>query len=331
MKKIIVISGATGMSGSETVRKLLHKGYEVIAFDNFFASSIESISDVKDYPNLTFFEYDLCNTEHMQMLEVHLRKRLDKEPATLSFINYAAVVHTKYFYIPEATFQTNVIGMKDFLQMAIRLEAEIYLNCSTSEVYSMASYKEGGVCEDDALMLVTAESSQRTSYATGKLLTEFFMKEAVNNKQIRGCSIRFANVYSNDELFPEHIIPYTISTLLHSNTIKLLVNAQNTYRTFLHNQDSCDAVIALLETPDALDGSIYNVGTNEEILIPDLVRLIAKKIGKPQIDIIYEGERSADPARRLLNTEKINVRTSWTPKVTLDKGLDMCIAEKLKA
>jgi dTDP-glucose 4,6-dehydratase len=219
--------------------------------------------------------------------------------------------------------------MKEFLQMAIRLGAEIYLNCSTSEVYSMASYKEGGVCESDALMLVTAESSQRTSYATGKLLTEFFMKEAVDNKQIKGCSIRFANVYSNDELLPEHIIPYTIDSFIHGNSIQLLANAQNTYRTFLHNQDSCDAVIALLETPEALDGSVYNVGTDEEILIPDLVRLIAKKMGKQHVNIHYEGERSADPTRRLLNTQKIRTRTKWLPKVTLDKGIDMCIVAKI--
>jgi dTDP-glucose 4,6-dehydratase len=329
MKKIAVISGATGMSGNETVRKLLKKDYEVIAFDNFFASSIDSIRDVLKHSNLTFFEYDLCNIAHMELLETHIRKCLEKEPAILNFINYAAVVHTKYFYIPEATFQANVVGMKNFLTMAIRLGANIYLNCSTSEVYSMASYKDGGVCENDALMLVTAESSQRTSYATGKLLTEFFMKEAVEHDQIKGCSIRFANVYSNDELFPEHIIPYTINALQKSNTIKLLTNAKNTYRTFLHNQDSCDAVIALLEAPDALDGSIYNVGTNEEILIPDLVQLIAEKMGKSSVSIVYEGERSADPARRLLNTNKIRKRTDWIPKITLEKGLDMCIAKKM--
>jgi dTDP-glucose 4,6-dehydratase len=328
MKKLVVISGATGMSGNETVRKLLEKDYEVIAFDNFFASSVDFIRDVLEHPRLTFFEYDLCNAQHMQLLETHIRKCMEKEAVSLSFINYAAVVHTRYFYIPEATFQTNVVGMKDFLAMAIRLGAGIYLNCSTSEVYSMASYKDGGVCESDALMLVTAESSQRTSYATGKLLTEFFMKEAVEQKQIIGCSIRFANVYSNDELFPEHIIPYTISALQKSDRIKLLINAQNTYRTFLHNQDSCDAVIALLETPAALDGSIYNVGTSEEILIPDLVHLIAKKMNKSAINIEYDGERSADPARRLLNTDKIRTRTGWAPKVTLEKGLDMCIAKK---
>jgi len=192
----------------------------------------------------------------------------------------------------------------------------------------MASFKEGGVLEDDALLLVTAESSQRTSYATGKLLTEFFIREAVEKGQIKGCSIRFANVYSNDELLPEHIIPYTIDAIFKGDTIKLLNNAKNTYRTFLHNYDSCDAVIALLETPNALNGSVYNVGTDEEISILELVQIIAKKIGKDKIKIVYEGERSADPLRRLLNTEKIRKNTKWTPKVDLNTGLDMCISTK---
>ena len=40
---------------------------------------------------------------------------------------------------------------------------------------------------------------------TGKLLTEFFMKDAVDEGKIKGCSIRFANVYSKNELNPKHI------------------------------------------------------------------------------------------------------------------------------
>jgi dTDP-glucose 4,6-dehydratase len=327
MKKLVVISGATGMSGSETVRQLLQKGYYVVAFDNFFASSIDSIKDVAQHPNLMFFEYDICNKEQMLKLEALLQKLILYENVGLSFINYAAVVHTKYFYIPSSTFETNVFGMKLFLDMAIRLNAEIYINCSTSEVYSYGSYKEGGVCENEPLHFATAEESLRTSYATGKLQTEFFMKEAVNNGKIKGCSIRFANVYSNDELFPEHIIPHTIDSLLNGNTVKLLTNAKNTYRTFLHNRDSCDAVISLLEMPAILDGSVYNAGTQEEIRIPELVEFIAKKMNR-QANIIYEGERSSDPVRRLLNTDKIRSKTNWMPNITLDRGLDMCIAEK---
>lgn len=330
MKNLVVISGAAGMSGSETVRKLLKKGYEIVAFDNFFASSIDSLKDIIEHPNLTFFEYDLCNIDQMKILELDIKERLAKQNYNLSFINYAAVVHTKYFYVPEATFQTNVLGMKYFLDMAIRLGASVYINSSTSEVYSMASYKEGGVLENDPLMLITAESSQRTSYATGKLMTEFFMREAVDRQKIKGCSIRFANVYSNDELLPDHIIPYIIDSLQKNNQVKLLTNAKNTYRSFLHNYDSCDAVIALLETSEVLDGSIYNVGTDEEIVIPDLVEKIAIKMDKKDVQIIYDGVRTADPQRRLLNTSKIKIRTNWEPKVTLDEGLDMCVKTKVK-
>jgi dTDP-glucose 4,6-dehydratase len=37
----------------------------------------------------------------------------------------------------------------------------------------MQSFKDGGVNENEPILFATAEQSQRTSYATGKLLTEF--------------------------------------------------------------------------------------------------------------------------------------------------------------
>lgn len=34
-----------------------------------------------------------------------------------------------------------------------------------------------------------------------KLMTEFFIKDAVDEGKIKGCSVRFANVYSKNELY----------------------------------------------------------------------------------------------------------------------------------
>lgn len=242
------------------------------------------------------------------------------------FINCAAVVHTKHFYEVENTFQTNVLGMKDFLERAIALNADTYINCSTSEVYSMQSWNEnGGVRESDYLAMSTAEHSQRTSYACGKLMTEFFMKDAVDKGYIKGCSIRFANVYSKHERFAEHIIPHIIDNLLESHTVTLLENSKVNKRTFLHNIDSCRAVMALIDSQEALDGTVYNVATDEELTIIDLVRTLAKKMDIDDVEIKFEGYRKSDPERRLLNTEKIRTRTTWTPIVTLDEGLSMCV------
>lgn len=194
------------------------------------------------------------------------------------YVNCAAVVHTEYFYHAEDTFQTNVLGMRSFLAQAIEVGAGCFINCSSSEVYSMQSYCPGGVKEDDYIHLATAEHSQRTSYATGKLMTEFFMREAVNNGSIRGCSIRFANVYGNYERFAKHIIPHIASSLMQSGEVTLLHNAKETSRTFLHNSDSCGAVLALINTEGALDGSVYNVATQEEISIINILLYSSKKI-----------------------------------------------------
>ncbi|MDE7177474.1 MAG: NAD(P)-dependent oxidoreductase [Lachnospiraceae bacterium] len=324
--RLYIISGVTGMTGNELARKLVASGEKVIGFDNFFASSIKTVEDIITNVNFIFHEYDLNNRGQMEKLKeevVALKDTCEK----LVYINCAAIVHTEHFYYVNRTFETNVIGMKAFLDQAVEVGADVYINCSTSEVYSMNSWSSSGVSESDYITMANAEHSQRTSYATGKLLTEFFMKDAVLLHQIKGCSIRFANVYSKNELYPKHIIPHIIHELKEKGNVELLENSKKNRRTFLHNEDSCAAVIALAETDSALDGSVYNVATDEEISIIDLVKLCAKKLGIDDPQITFKGYRESDPERRILSTEKIRTRTEWTPKITLSEGIEMCVKE----
>ncbi len=328
MKSLYVLSGASGMTGSELVRQILEaeKDSRIIGFDNFFASSIDTVKDNLDNSGFVFYEYDINNTDQMKTIEDQVLREKGAYDRTI-YINCAAVVHTEHFYEVEHTWVTNVISMKSFLEQAIRVKADTYINCSTSEVYSMQSWNEnGGVRESDYLVMSTAEHSQRTSYACGKLMTEFFMKDVVDKGKIKGCSIRFANVYSKHERFAKHIIPHIINELLEKGSVTLLENSKKNSRAFLHNIDSCRSVMALINSDKALDGTVYNVATDEEITIIDLTYKIAEKMGLPKPGIIFNGYRSSDPERRILNTEKIRSRTDWTPIITLDKGLDMCVA-----
>lgn len=328
MKSLYVLSGASGMTGSELVRQILEAEEEslIIGFDNFFASSIDTIKEYITDPRLVFNEYDINNVSHMKVIEEEVNRKKSAFNKVV-YINCAAVVHTEHFYEVEHTWETNVVSMKSFLEQAIRVKADIYINCSTSEVYSMQSWNEnGGVRESDYLLMSTAEHSQRTSYACGKLMTEFFMKDAVDKGKIKGCSIRFANVYSKHERFAKHIIPHIINELLEKGSVTLLENSKKNRRAFLHNIDSCRSVLALINSESALDGTVYNVATDEEITIIDLTYKIAEKMGLSKPEIIFSGYRSADPERRILNTEKIRTRTNWTPVITLDKGLEMCVA-----
>lgn len=327
MGDLYVVSGVTGMTGNELARQLTGKGHRVIGFDNFFASSLHTVGDILGSPLFVFHEYDINDKGQMESLKEEV---LAEKPGhgRLVYINCAAVVHTEHFYHIDRTFTTNVLGMKGFLDQAVEVGADVYINCSTSEVYSMASWSaDGGVRESDYLTLADAEHSQRTSYAVGKLLTEFFMKDAVNEGRIRGCSIRFANVYSKNELYPKHILPHILHSLKEKGRVELLENSRKNRRTFLHNIDSCSAVLALADTESALDGSVYNVATDEEISIIDLVKLCGEMMGTPEPEIIFKGYRESDPERRLLNTEKIRSRTGWAPKMTLEMGIRECVEE----
>lgn len=331
MSKLYAISGVTGMTGNELVRQILVDGStdRVLGFDNFYASSIETVSDHINDERFEFFEYDLNNREQMTVFEERVNA-VKGSYEEIIYINCAAVVHTEHFYHVYETFETNVEGMNEFLMQAIRVGAQKFINCSTSEVYSMNSWNEnGGVKESDFLTLSVAEHSQRTSYATGKLLTEFFVKDAVIEGKIKGCSIRFANVYSKDERYPKHIIPFIINSFRDNGKVVLLENSKKNRRTFLNNYDSCSAVLALASTDSALDGSVYNVATDEEISIIDLAKLCAEKMGISDPVIEFEGYRESDPERRLLSTTKIRTRTNWKPQVDLNKGLDECIKNYL--
>ena len=168
MKSLYVLSGASGMTGSELVRQILEaeKDSRIIGFDNFFASSIDTIKEYLDDSRFVFNEYDINDVSQMRMVEEEVEREKNAFDRVV-YINCAAVVHTEHFYEVEHTWETNVISMKSFLEQAIRVKADIYINCSTSEVYSMQSWNEnGGVRESDYLMMSTAEHSQRTSYGS---------------------------------------------------------------------------------------------------------------------------------------------------------------------
>ncbi len=323
MKDLIVISGVAGMPGSETAPRCLEAGRTVLGCDNFFCGSPAVVEELTKL-GLVFFEYDICRADEMDKFFA-VAKRLSVGADRRIFINCAAVVHTKHFYQPENTFGVNVLGMRDCFRRCLQAHFHVFLNCSTSEVYSLDSWRPGGVIESSPVLLATAEQSLRTSYAAGKLMTEFFLREAVEKGQIRGCSIRFANVYSPYELHSDHIIPHIIDSIVRNGKLTLLENARTTRRTFLHNVDSCAAVISLMDSDKSLDGSVYNVGTQEEIYIPDLAVRILEFLQRPEVPVYFVGHRDCDPKRRLLNINKIRQATGWAPQITLDEGLKQCI------
>ena len=95
-KKVYVISGVTGMTGNELARQLIKEGNYVLGFDNFFASSLDTIIDLLEKDSFKFFQYDLNNEYQMNLVEQRV-KEYAENGFDIFYINCAAVVHTEHF------------------------------------------------------------------------------------------------------------------------------------------------------------------------------------------------------------------------------------------
>jgi nucleoside-diphosphate-sugar epimerase len=74
------------------------------------------------------------------------------------------------------------------------------------------------------------------------------------------------------------------------------------------------------------NGTAYNVGSQEEISIENLLFLV-KKIALKKFGVSYEGKvtrsvtRSGNPLRRVLDCTRLKEDTGFVPEVSLEEGI----------
>jgi UDP-glucose 4-epimerase len=102
-------------------------------------------------------------------------------------------------------------------------------------------------------------------------------------------------------------------------------------RCFCHVSDVVDALVRLLDHPDAV-GEVFNVGSAEEISILALAeRIAARTGGASSIDLIPYDEAYEtgfeDMQRRVPDTRRIRELVGWTPERDLEEILTEIVAE----
>jgi nucleoside-diphosphate-sugar epimerase len=89
----------------------------------------------------------------------------------------------------------------------------------------------------------------------------------------------------------------------------------------------CRGLLAVASL-DGADGEVFNIGSNHEISMGDLFRLIAEIMGSDaQIELDPERVRPADSEVRRLrcNADKLRNVQGFRPEVTLSEGLKQTV------
>jgi nucleoside-diphosphate-sugar epimerase len=296
----VLVAGGAGFVGSHFCRRLRRDGHQVVCLDNLLTGDRANIADLVGTAGFEFLEADV---------------------ATAPRVTVDAIVHlaspaspVDYERLPLETMAANSRGTWRLLELAVEVGAS-FTFVSTSEVYGdplVHPQPEGYWGNVDPV-------GPRACYDESKRFGEALVTSYRRVHGVRAAIVRVFNTYGPAmRLDDGRVMPEFLGAALTGKPMRIHGDGQQT-RSFMYVDDLVEALTLVGLDPDA-DGSVLNVGNDEEVTIVALAELIAREIA-PGATIEHQVARSGDPQRRRPDIARIQARYGWQPRVPLAEGL----------
>lgn len=306
----ILVTGGAGFIGSEVVKQLLEKDYQVRVADDL--SKLEA----KVPQVCEFLKVDLTNKkaalEAMEGVDccIHLAAKIG---GIGYFHKYPATILSENNKMYSAVFEAAV---------AKKIKRIIYL--SSSMVFE--STRSFPSKEDDILIIPPPVSS----YGFSKLVGEWYCKSFRDEFGLNYTIIRPFNAYGineapGNEIGYAHVIPDLIKKILSGQyPLELLGNGKQT-RCFTHVSDIARGIIMAMESKKAENEDI-NIGSEKEMKMIDLAELLWRKckMSNPY-KVKYVAGFKYDIKRRIPSSQKARKMLGWKPEKKLERELSAVI------
>ncbi len=310
----VLVTGADGFIGSHLVESLVCRGYSVRAFVMY--NSFNSWGWLDHLPeemkkSIEIFSGDIRDPhgvdEAVRGCEVVL--------------HLAALVAIPYSYhSPNTYVDTNIKGTLNILQASKRYGVKRIIHTSTSEVYGTARFVP--ITEEHPLQ-------GQSPYSASKIGADQLAYSFYSSFDLPVVIARPFNTYGPRQS-ARAVIP-TVITQIANGTEQLKLGLITPTRDFSFVQDTVDAFVATLRSDVGL-GEVVNFGSNFEISIADVVRLIAEKMNAT-IDVISDSERirpvNSEVERLWADNSKVRDLFGWSPIYAGRDGLARGLQETI--
>lgn len=303
----LLVTGGAGFIGNCFIRYMLdkHPSYKIINVDALtYAGNIENLNDVKNNPNYSFVQGNICDK--------NLVKELISQVDTV--VNFAAESHVdRSITGPEIFIDTNVKGTLNLLQASKELGIEKYLQVSTDEVYGSLG-KTGYFTE-------TTPIAPNSPYSASKASADMLVRSYFETYGMPVLTTRCSNNYGPYQ-YTEKLIPYFISQLLKGEKVPVYGDGLNV-RDWLYVYDHCAAIDTVLHKGKF--GEVYNIGGHNEKTNMEITRIILDAMGKDESSIKYVEDRLGHDRRYAIDNTKIQTELGWEPSLTFEEGIKITI------
>jgi UDP-glucose 4-epimerase len=293
-----LVVGGNGFIGSHLVDKLVDDGWEVVVLDLFDR------------------RYDYCPSQVR-----FIRGDLDQSYLLReSLIGVDVVFHLAWSGIHEVANQEPVAGIISNLLPTIKL----FDNCLQANIKRLVFISSGGTVYGPATILPIPETHPKNPlnlYGVNKLMVEKYLQV-------------YNNLYGLDYAVVRPSVPYgprqnpqsrqgAVAVFLYrvAKHIPITIWGDgNITRDYFYILDLVDALVSCAERPTLKD-RIFNIGGGSEISLNTLLHKVEVTIGKKGI-VEYQEPRKFDAHRILLDIQHAKSELNWTPKVSLDQGIE---------
>jgi dTDP-glucose 4,6-dehydratase len=294
----MLVTGGAGFIGSNFVRFVLRERPDanIINLDLLtYSGNLENLKDLENEPRHRFVRGDVCDAE----LVAKLCAECD------AVVHFAAESHVDRSILEGRPFvTTNVLGTQTLLDAARGGKVGRFLQVSTDEVY-------GSLPLDRPDLKFTEEMplAPNSPYAASKAAADLLVRAAHHTHGLDAVVTRCSNNFGPWQ-FPEKVIPLFVTNLIEGQPVPLYGDGRNV-RDWLHVEDHCEALLAVLERGRA--GEVYNIGGDNERSNLELTHMILEAMGRGPEMIRPVPDRPGHDRRYAIDASKIRRELGWRP------------------
>jgi len=306
-QRTVVVTGGSGFLGSWLCERLLDDGCRVICIDSLISGRLQNNQAYQQNPNFSLRKHDIIYPVTIN------------EPVHEIYNLACPASPVRYQADPIHTFKTSIIGVMNMLDLAESHGARL-LQASTSEVYGDPVANP----QTETYFGNVNVYGPRSCYDEGKRGAETLIHDYHQERNVDTRIARIFNTYGPRMRHDDgRVVSNFIIEALQGRDITIYGEGKQT-RSFCFHEDLIDGLMLLMASSPETHHPI-NLGNPDEHTVLDLAERVLRMTGSKS-RLVYCDLPIDDPQIRRPDITSAKQKLGWTPKITLEEGLERTIA-----